>query len=104
MVPHCACVVTVLLNAQRICIVCESVQCNILHNGFASCVGVVTVQYSAPRFELLSNGIGGVMVSVLALSAVIRGFEHRSGQTKSYEIGICCFSAKRAALRRKTKD
>jgi hypothetical protein len=29
-------------------------------------------QYSAPRFELMSNGIGGVMVSVLASSAVIR--------------------------------
>ena len=44
------------------------------------------------------------MVSVLASSAVDRGFEHRSGQTKDYKIGICCFSAKHAALRRKTKD
>jgi hypothetical protein len=26
------------------------------------------------------------------------------GQTKDYEIGICCFSAKHAALRRKSKD
>jgi hypothetical protein len=31
-------------------------------------------------------------------------FEPRSGQTKDYEIGICCFSAKHAALRRKSKD
>ena len=44
------------------------------------------------------------MVSVLASSAVDRGFEPRSGQTKDYEIGICCFSAKYAALRRKSKD
>ena len=44
------------------------------------------------------------MVSVLALIAVDRGFEPRSGQTKSYKIGICCFSAKHAALRRKDKD
>ena len=44
------------------------------------------------------------MVSVLALSAVDRGFEARSGQTKDYKIGICCFSAKHAALRRKSKD
>ena len=44
------------------------------------------------------------MVSVLALIAVDRGFEHRSGQTKNYKIGICCFSAKHAALRRKDKD
>ena len=48
--------------------------------------------------------IGGVMVSVLASSAVDRGFEPRSGQTKDYNIGICCFSAKHAALRRKSKD
>ena len=44
------------------------------------------------------------MVSVLALSMVDRGFDPRSGQTKDYEIGICCFSAKHAALRRKSKD
>ena len=44
------------------------------------------------------------MVSVLALSEVDRGFEPRSGQTKDYEIGICCFSAKHTALRRKNKD
>ena len=44
------------------------------------------------------------MVSVLASSAVDRGFEPRSGQTKDYAIGICCFSAKHAALRRKSKD
>jgi len=37
-------------------------------------------------------------------SAVDRGFEPRSGQTKDYEIGICCFSAKPASLRRKSKD
>jgi hypothetical protein len=44
------------------------------------------------------------MVSVLVLSAGDRGFEHWSGQTKDYKIGICCFSAKHAAVRRKTKD
>jgi hypothetical protein len=47
--------------------------------------------------------IGGVMVSVLATSAVDRVFEPRSGQTEDYKIGICCFSAKHAALRRKSK-
>jgi len=44
------------------------------------------------------------MVSVLASSAVDRGSELRSGQTKDYKIGICCYSAKQAALRRKSKD
>ena len=32
----------------------------------------------------LENHIGGVMVSMLASSAVDRGFEPRSGQTKDY--------------------
>ena len=44
------------------------------------------------------------MVSVLAWSAVDHGFDSRSGQTKDYEIGICCFSTKHAALRRKSND
>ena len=48
------------------------------------------------------NRIGGVMVSVLASSAVDRGFDPRSGQTKDYKFGICCFSAKHTALRRKS--
>ena len=44
------------------------------------------------------------MVSVLFSSAVDREFEPQSGQTKDYNIGIFCFSAKHAALRRKSKD
>ena len=44
------------------------------------------------------------MVCVLVLSAVDRGFKPQSGQTKDYTIGICCFSATYAALRRKSKD
>ena len=47
--------------------------------------------------------IGGVIVSVLASSAVDYGFESWSGQTNDYGIGICCFSTKHAALRRKNK-
>jgi uncharacterized membrane protein (Fun14 family) len=41
----------------------------------------------------LLDHIGGVMVSVLALSAVDREFEPQTGQIKDYKIGICCFSA-----------
>jgi hypothetical protein len=51
--------------------------------------------------SIYKNRIGGVMVSVLASSAVVRGFEPRSDQTKDYNICMCCFSAKQAALRRK---
>jgi hypothetical protein len=44
------------------------------------------------------------MVNLLASIAVDRGFEPRSGQTKDYKCGICCFSAKHAALMRECKD
>jgi hypothetical protein len=40
----------------------------------------------------------------LVSSAQDRRFEPRSDQTKDYKIGICCFSAKHAALMRKSKD
>ena len=44
------------------------------------------------------------MVSVLASSAVDRGFELQSGQTKDFKIGVGCLSAKHATLRSKIKD
>jgi hypothetical protein len=44
------------------------------------------------------------MVSVLVTSEVDRTFEPQSGQIKDYKIGICCFYAKHATLRRKNKD
>ena len=44
-------------------------------------------------YILNNNRIDGVIISMLALSVVDRGFESRSSQTKDYEIGICCFSA-----------
>jgi hypothetical protein len=34
------------------------------------------------------------MVNMLTFSMVDRGFEPRTGQTKDYKIGICCFSFK----------
>ena len=52
----------------------------------------------------IPNRIGGVMVSILASSAVDRGFEPRLGHTKNYKIGICCFAAKHTSLRRKSKN
>ena len=50
------------------------------------------------------NRICGVMVSVLTSSAVDSGFQLRSRQSKDYQIGICCFSAKHTLLRTKSKD
>jgi hypothetical protein len=53
---------------------------------------------------MVKNRISGVMANVLTSSAVDRGFEPRSGQTKDYKNSICCFSAKHAALRKKSKN
>ena len=44
-----------------------------------------------------------VTTSVFASSALHHSFEHRPGQTKDYEIGICCFFAKHATLSEKNK-
>ena len=65
---------------------------------------IVVVSFIGGGNPSTRTGIGDVMVSVLASSAVDRGFEPRSGQTKDYKICICCFSAKHAVLRRKSKD
>ena len=51
----------------------------------------------------MMNHIDGVMVGVFTVSVIDCGYEPRSGQTKDYEIGICCFFAKHAALRRKQR-
>ena len=59
---------------------------------------------SLSAVKTVPNRIGGLMVSMLASSVVNRVFEPRSSQTEDYNIGICCFSAKHAALRRKRKD
>jgi hypothetical protein len=58
----------------------------------------IMLELNIPSASIRLNSIGGVMVSMLASSAVDRGYEPRSGQTKDYEICICCFSAKHAAL------
>ena len=44
------------------------------------------------------------MVSVLASSALDHWLEPQLGQAKDYKIGICRFSGKHAALRKKNKD
>jgi hypothetical protein len=44
------------------------------------------------------------MVSVLVSRAIDCGLEPRSGQTKEYKIGICCFSTKHESLKSKSKD
>jgi hypothetical protein len=43
-------------------------------------------------------------ISVLASNGIDRGLEPWSGKIKGYKIGICCFSAKHAALNLKEKE
>ena len=57
---------------------------------------VTSLPVAPPRFS--SN------VALAVLIYYYRGFESRSGPIKDYRIGMCCFSAKHAALRRKSKD
>ena len=52
----------------------------------------------------MSSHIGGVIVSVLASSVVDHVFVPSSVQTEDYKIGFCCFYAKHAGLRKKSKD
>ena len=51
----------------------------------------------------IKDRIGVEMDSVLASNAVGREFEIRSGDTKDYNICICCFTAKHAELTSKSK-
>jgi hypothetical protein len=45
------------------------------------------------RIQLIMNRVDGVMVSMLATIVVDPELTPSSGQTKDYEIGICCFYA-----------
>jgi hypothetical protein len=63
------------------------------------------MQITGPSIKFTGHS-HSVMVSMLTSSVVDHWIDPRSGQTKDYEIGICCFSARHAALRsrRKRKD
>ena len=76
--------------------------CLLLCFFFAVLVGSLFNVYMG-SISIINDRIGWVMVSVLASSAVDRGFEPRSGLTKDCKIGMCCFSAKHAALRGKSR-
>jgi hypothetical protein len=56
------------------------------------------------RITTRRNRIIGIMVSMLASSAVDRAFESQKCHTKDFQIGICYFSAKHETLRKKSKD
>ena len=56
------------------------------------------------RITTRRNHNVGIMVSMLDSSAVDRAFDSQKCHTKDFQIGICYFSAKHEALRRKSKD
>ena len=60
--------------------------------------------YSLGSIMIVVSKKKNCIVAVLISNAVDCGFEPRLCQTKDYEIGICCFSAKHTALRSKSKD
>jgi hypothetical protein len=64
----------------------KSKQRNVINNRFSSTF--------TERSTNILNRIYGAMVSVLSSRLVDRGFEPQSGETKDYEIGMCCFSAR----------
>jgi len=55
------------------------------------CIHYKTNVLISPSFNYF-NRIGGVLARMLTLGVVHRRFEYRSGHTKDYTIGICCFS------------
>jgi hypothetical protein len=59
---------------------------------YCACTGCIIHLNVIPVY---GNRIGGVMVSMLALSAIDREFKPRAGQTKDYKICICCFSTQK---------
>ena len=54
--------------------------------------------HNIQMYNLHVNFIDGVIVSVLTSSEVDCGSEPQSGQTKDYEISMCCFFAKQATF------
>jgi hypothetical protein len=75
-----------------------------LLSGYINYSAIISITQRLYQLLIYMNHFGGVMVIVLASSAVDREFEPRSGQTKHYQIGIFCFSTKHAALSRNSKD
>ena len=79
-------------------IVTRACQVVVIHHIGIKMISISRLRLYNTLLTKLWGCIGGVVVNVIASSAVDDGFEPRSGQTKDYEIGISCFSAKHTAL------
>jgi hypothetical protein len=87
------------MSQEEVCYIVQYQTCDLV-----TCVLTYIYIYETENSLFLENRIGGVMVSMLALSAVDCEFQPRSLQIKDYKIGICFFFAKHAALKRQSKD
>ena len=81
-----------------------SVLCNVCRSLFVLMSLFLLAIALSVVVRFTANRTSGVIVSVHASCAVDPVFEPRSGQTKDYSIGIYCFYAKHAVIRRKSKD
>jgi hypothetical protein len=102
----CCLLILMLLYVTIVVVVCYFCYCCRFLLLLSHFINAVVLWYCCCKllFMLLYNRICGVMVSVLASNTVDRGFEPLSGQHKDYKICTFWFSAKHAALRRKSKD
>ena len=65
---------------------------------------IILMTFYAPVSVVVTDHMSGVMVSMLASSAVDHGFEHGCGQAKNYKTGIFYFIAKHTTLKSKGKN
>ena len=80
---------------------------NIRSNGYRCNNKTNGKVFSCLEGNLLSNSSLYSIYSIrqhVSMSVVDSGIESGSDQTKDYEIGICCISAKHTVLRSKSKD
>jgi hypothetical protein len=65
----------------------------------------VELKISIGRFNSFTSQADSDVIVSMPVSKFSRyGFNFRSWSSQDYKIGICCFSAKHSALRRKSKD
>jgi hypothetical protein len=65
---------------------------------------VVTSSAVDSLFQHQSGQTKDYKIGICSFSAMHAALQHWSSQTKNYKIGICSFSAMHAALRKKSKD
>jgi hypothetical protein len=98
---HFLCVFWRIVKARKV----DVAQCNCIDTlSIVIYVDNICIRWETDQKCSSKTLIGSVIVSALAASAVDRGLDSRSGQTKDYQIVFVAYNAKHAELRRKSKD